>query len=99
MSLRLGLDENNLVFYGLTWKNPTNDFKNSPYILYIEQICIRFDSWSFLQSIRYNHESIKIKEIRIENVNICIEKCNDKKNNAHDNDVKENKTKIKAGRM
>ena len=35
-------------------------------------------------------------------MNICIEKCSDKKNNAHDlddNDVKENKAKIKAGRF
>lgn len=108
VSLRLGLDENNIVFNGLTWKNPTNDFKNSSYILYIEQICIRFDFYSLIQSIRYN-TSIKIKEIRIENVIICIEKCDNQKNNnthpdnvhnindVHD-DVEEKKMKIKAGR-
>ena len=77
ISLRLGLDENNIVIYGFTWRNPTEDFKSSPYVLYTEQVCIRFDSWSLIQSMRCN-TSIKIKEIRIENVNICIEKCSHK---------------------
>jgi len=108
ISLRLGLDENNIVIYGLTWRNPTDDFKSSPYVLFIEQICIRFDCWSLIQSIRWN-KSIRIKEIRIENVNIYIEKCSHKKDDdkkdahmkADDNGSSgknDTKMKIKAGK-
>ena len=76
IALRCGLDSNSIVFHGVTWRNPVL-FKNTPYLLRIDEISIVVDIMSIYTAVRYN-TSIRIKEIRFSKVTLYIEKLSER---------------------
>eukprot|EP01038_Epipyxis_sp_PR26KG_P015046 gene15046-20245_t len=83
ISLRLGLDHNEIVIADILWKNTTR-FDKSPYFIRIKEISIVIDIWSIypaLFSKNNNDEliekSVIIEEIKIDYVDIHVEKSTD----------------------
>lgn len=75
ISLRVGLDCNMLVIHGLEWRNPPM-FKNTPYLLRIDEISFVVDPVSVYNAIKSN-AAIKIQEIRFNKVALYIEKLSE----------------------
>lgn len=72
ISLRLGLDESEIVLKNFIWYN-TPVFKESPYFVKIKRMCIRFDPASIYPAITRN-DPIQISDIEINGVTAYVER-------------------------
>lgn len=72
LSLRLGLDESEIVLNNFVWHN-TPVFKDSPYFVKIHRMCIRFDPSSIYPAIMRN-TPISITDIEISGVTAYVER-------------------------
>lgn len=72
IGLRLGLDQNMVVVHGFEWRNPVV-FKNTPYLLRIDEISIIVDALSLYRAFMQN-KAIRVKEIRFNKVTLYLEK-------------------------
>jgi hypothetical protein len=72
ISLRLGLDESEIVLKNFIWKNPAI-FKKSPYFVKVQRLGIRFQLESVFRAIK-NNTSIDVSEVEIDGVSVYIER-------------------------
>lgn len=72
LSLRLGLDESEIVLKDFTWHNPPV-FKESQYFVKIKRMCIRFDPASIYPALTRN-TPIHISDIEISGVTAYVER-------------------------
>ena len=72
LSLRLGLDESEIVLKDFVWHNPPV-FKESPFFVKIKRMCIRFDPSSIYPALTSN-TPIHISDIEISGVNAYVER-------------------------
>lgn len=68
VSLRVGLDLNELIISDFVWKNPPGRYPHSPYFLKISSCILRFNASSVLRAIYDHRESIIIENLEIENI-------------------------------
>jgi len=75
ISLRMGFDQFNLVVHGLEWRNPSQwPFYNTPYLLRVDEINVVLSSYSCLYNSIRHKIPIKLRQIRIEGLNLNIER-------------------------
>lgn len=75
IALRLGLDQNMVVVHGAEWRNP-GAFRNTPYLLRIDEASVVFDVMSIYSAVTSN-TPIRIKEIRFNTVKLHLEKLSE----------------------
>lgn len=72
ISLRLGLDKNQIVVGGVSWRNPPQ-FKK-PFFLTIRELTVSFDAVSVLRAVRSGGSSaIHVHEITLDKANVHLE--------------------------
>jgi hypothetical protein len=75
VAFRLGLDCNEIIIHGLTWRNPAQ-YHHTPYLLNIDEISFRVNISSVIRAIRDKKKySIRIGEIRLNKSRIHMEKA------------------------
>jgi len=72
VSLRLGLDHNELFISNLRWKNPSI-FTKTPFFLNIKEVSLVFTLKSLIDAIRFN-KALTIKSFVINELTVFIEK-------------------------
>lgn len=72
ISLRLGLDESEIVLKNFIWKNP-DIFSKSPYFVKVQRMGIRFQPETVISAIR-NITPIEVSEVEIDGVSVYIER-------------------------
>jgi hypothetical protein len=72
ISLRLGLDKNQIVVSGISWRNPSQ-FKK-PFFFTIRELTVSFDAASVLRAVRSGGASaIRVHEITLDKANVHLE--------------------------
>jgi hypothetical protein len=72
ISVRLGLEHNELKIWNLCWRNPSV-FTKTPYFFKVKDISLVFNLRSLINAVRYGHE-LKIYTFSITGLTVFIEK-------------------------